>query len=200
MLDAGMNVARVDYSDGLYAHNVERLTNLKAAMKKCPHQTCKILLDLKGPSITTSRLSGNGYVLRPNKIDLKAGQTLEIVADPYFVAFKDNNTIGCSYEGLVKKVQTGSIIKLANGGLTCTVKSVDKKSIICECLNDYVLGEYEVIHIPGATSDLPSLTQKDLHGIALGLKGKVDIIATSVRKSDDVLAIRKELGEEGQGI
>lgn len=123
------------------------------------------------------------------------------MADPFFVTVANNNTISCSRETLPKEVQAGSIIKLANGRLTCTVKCVIDKSVICECQNDFVLGEKEVIHLPDATIDRPALSAKDLHDISeFGLKYNVDYVAAAVRKGADVSEIRREFNEEGKDI
>ena len=54
MLDAGMNVARLDFSDGNQFEKSLKLKNLKEAMIQRPHTRCAILLDLKGPEIRTN--------------------------------------------------------------------------------------------------------------------------------------------------
>lgn len=159
-----------------------------------PGKPCSVLLDTKGPEIRTGLLGDKG------KVQLKAGQLLDIVADPLYVG--DNSAIGCSYEALPRTVKPGSVIYIADGSLTCTVRSIGEKIVTVECHNDFALGERKNMNLPGAIVELPTLTEKDIYDITeFGIKHKVDFIAASfVRKGDDVRQIRQVLGEDGKDI
>lgn len=127
---------------------------------------------------------------------------LDIVADPDFVGDANGAAIGCSYRSLPTTVSEGSIIYVADGSLTCTVRSVSSDRVTVECHNDFVLGERKNMNLPGAIVDLPTLTEKDIYDIRdFGVRQKVDFIAASfVRKGADVRQIREVLGEEGKDI
>ena len=116
MLDAGMNVARLNFSHGDHESHGKSLDNLRAALKQRPDKTCAIMLDTKGPEIRT------GFLKDHKPIQLEAGQDLKIVTDYEFLG--DNTTIACSYESLPTTVSVGSTIYIADGSLTCTVKSI----------------------------------------------------------------------------
>ena len=116
MLDAGMNVARLNFSHGDHKTHGQSLENLQEAMKQRPDKTCAVMLDTKGPEIRT------GF-LRDNKpIDLVSGQSLKIVTD--YAIEGDNTKIACSYKSLPKTVSVGSTIFIADGSLTCEVTEV----------------------------------------------------------------------------
>ena len=116
MLDAGMNVARLNFSHGDHESQYKKLVTLRAAMEQRPEKQCAVLVDTKGPEIRTGML-GNSQ-----KIEVKAGQELIIVADPNFIG--NENSIGCSYENLPQSVKEGSTIYIADGNLTCVVNSI----------------------------------------------------------------------------
>jgi len=67
MLDAGMNVARCNFSHGDHATHGKSLENLRAALQQRPDKTCAVMLDTKGPEIRTGML--------------KDGKAIELVAN-----------------------------------------------------------------------------------------------------------------------
>jgi pyruvate kinase len=81
MLDAGMNVARLNFSHGDHKSHGASLDNLRAALKQRPDKVCAVMLDTKGPEIRTGMLDGD-------KATFTKGQTLEITND---FEFKGNN-------------------------------------------------------------------------------------------------------------
>jgi pyruvate kinase len=153
MLDAGMNVARCNFSHGDHKSHGQSLENLREALKQRPDKTCAVLLDTKGPEIRTGLLKDS------KPIELTAGQDLKIVTDYTFQG--DNTTIACSYPQLASTVQVGSTIFVADGSLTCEVKSLHGDHVIVKCLNGVKLGEKKNMNLPGAVVDLPTLTEKD---------------------------------------
>lgn len=123
MLDAGMNVARCNFSHGDHKSHGQSLDNLREALKQRPDKTCAVLLDTKGPEIRTGMLKDS------KPIELTAGQDLKIVTDYSFLG--DNTCIACSYPELATTVQVGSTIFIADGSLTLEVKSLHGVSKFC---------------------------------------------------------------------
>ena len=92
MIDAGMNVARLNFSHGDHKTHGQSVENLKEALKQRPDKECGIMLDTKGPEIRTG-------MLRDNKpIELVAGQQLRICTD--YAIEGDTKQIACSYKSL----------------------------------------------------------------------------------------------------
>ena len=116
MLDAGMNIARLNFSHGDHKTHGQSLDNLREALKQRPDKQCAVLLDTKGPEIRT------GFLKDSKPIELTAGQELKIVTDYTFQG--DNTCIACSYPQLATTVQVGSTIFVADGSLTCEVLSL----------------------------------------------------------------------------
>jgi pyruvate kinase len=113
MLDAGMDVARLNFSHGDHKSHGAMVDKLRAALKERPEKTCAIMLDTKGPEIRTG-------MLESAPVEFKIGQDLIITTD---YEFKGNSTkISCSYEELPTTVKIGDIILMADGSVTCKVK------------------------------------------------------------------------------
>jgi pyruvate kinase len=194
MIDAGMNVARLNFSHGDHKTHGQSVENLREALKQRPDKQCAIMLDTKGPEIRTG-------MLRDNKpIELVAEQTLKIVTD--YAIEGDTKQIACSYKALPQTVHVGSTIYVADGSLTCEVTEVHEDHVIVICKNACKLGERKNMNLPGAIVDLPTLTEQDENDILeFGIKQGVDFIAASfVRKASDVEYIKELLGPKGNFI
>jgi len=194
MLDAGMNVARLNFSHGDHKSHGQSVDNLREALKQRPDKTCAIMLDTKGPEIRT------GVLKDAKPVSFVAGQELEIVTD--YNIEGDNTRIACSYKELPETVNVGSTIYIADGSLTCTVTDILENSVKVRVENDATLGEKKNMNLPGAIVNLPTLTEKDEADLVdFGLKKNVDLIAASfVRKQDDIDTIRDILGPRGADI
>lgn len=194
MLDAGMNVARLNFSHGDHNSHGKSVANLKEALKQRPDKTCAIMLDTKGPEIRT------GNLVDHQPVEFVAGQSLQIVTD--YAIEGDNTRIACSYRALPETVQVGSLIYIADGSLTCEVTEIQENGVMVVCKNGAKLGEKKNMNLPGAVVDLPTLTEKDETDLVeFGLKQGIDMVAASfVRKQDDVEYIRDLLGPRGANI
>ena len=194
MLDAGMDVCRLNFSHGDHKTHGQTVDNLREALKQRPNKTCAIMLDTKGPEIRTG-------MLRDSKpVDLVAGQELTIVTDASIEG--DNRKIACTYKQLPQTVSIGSTIFIADGSLTCEVIEILDGGVKVIVKNSAKLGERKNMNLPGAIVDLPTLTEKDEDDITdFGLKKGIDMIAASfVRKAADIDYIRDVLGPRGSHI
>ena len=196
MIDAGMNVARLNFSHGdhdMHGATVQRIRN---AAKQHPDKPVAILLDTKGPEIRT------GFFREDvgGKIDLKQGQDLKLVIDYSFKG--DNTCFALSYDKLCTSVKPGNTILCADGSLSLRVKSVGTDHVMTEVLNDCKLGERKNCNLPGVKVELPVLQQKDKDDLLkFGIPQGVDFVAASfVQSADDVKLIRQTLGLRGRSI
>ena len=188
LLNAGMSVARFNFSHGSHEYHQETLSNLREACH-ISEKVCAVLLDTKGPEIRT------GMLVDGKPVQLTKGQTLTLTTDYSVLGTPDR--IACSYAHLARDVKPGGRILMADGAvlLEVTATSVEKGEVQCICLNDAKLGEKKNCNLPGVVVDLPTLTEKDVDDLLnWGVKNSVDFIAASfVRKASDVFTIRKLL-------
>lgn len=190
MIDSGMRVARLNFSHGDHKSHGETLKIIREAQTHRPDHLLGIMLDTKGPEIRT------GFFQEGIKeISLKAEQKLKLVTDYSFKG--DSTCIACSYPRLPQSVKVGSKVLIADGSLVCTVESVHDDHVIVIVKNDAVIGERKNMNLPNCKVDLPCIGEKDENDIRnFGIPNGVDFIAASfVQNKEDVLSIRKILGE-----
>lgn len=189
LLDAGMNVMRLNFSHGDYNEHRGRIDNLRSVCAKHGKQA-GILLDTKGPEIRTIKLE------KGQDVALQAGQTFTLSTDKTVVG--DATRVAVTYEGLTNDLTTGNIVLIDDGLIGLKVTKIQGNDVICEVLNDGDLGENKGVNLPGVVTNLPALAEKDKADIVFGCEVGVDYIAASfIRKRSDVEEIRAHLNAHG---
>jgi len=194
MIDAGMNVARLNFSHGDHPSHQATVDRIREADKLRPDKPIAILLDTKGPEIRT------GFFAAGGKVSLKSGQDLKLVTDYSFKG--DASCFAVTYKALPTAVKPGSMILCADGSLCLKVKECGADFVITEVLNDCDLGERKNCNLPGVKVDLPVLQDKDKDDIVnFGVPNRVHFVAASfVQSAADVKLIRDTLGEAGKDV
>ncbi|MBD8161773.1 pyruvate kinase PykF [Erwinia persicina] len=189
LLDAGMNVMRLNFSHGNYEEHGQRITNLRSVMSKSGHQAA-ILLDTKGPEIRTMKLEGG------NDASLKAGQTFTFTTDQTIIGNAD--TVAVTYAGFAADLKIGNTVLVDDGLIGMEVIEVTESTVVCKVLNNGDLGENKGVNLPGVSIQLPALAEKDKLDLIFGCEQGVDFVAASfIRKRSDVLEIREHLKAHG---
>lgn len=187
LMNAGMNVARLNFSHGDHAEHGARIANIREAAK-LTGKTVGVLLDTKGPEIRTGDMA-------TEKVFLKTGQNLIISMEE---VKGTNEKISVTYTGLSKDVHPGSRILLDDGLIELEVISTTEKEILTKVLNNGELKSKKGVNVPGVSVNLPGITEKDAKDILFGIEQGIDFIAASfVRRSSDVLEIRELLEKNG---
>ncbi|MEV2909039.1 pyruvate kinase [Paenibacillus larvae] len=183
LMNAGMNVARLNFSHGDYEEHGKRIQTIRQASQETGKNVA-ILLDTKGPEIRTGNLKEEPIELvQGNKITLT---TEEILGDA--------NRISVTYQNLPKDVQVGSTILIDDGLIGLRVDSINETDIECTIVNGGPIKSKKGVNVPGVKIALPGITEKDANDIRFGIEQDVDFIAASfVRKASDVLEIRELL-------
>ncbi|MEH6993045.1 pyruvate kinase [Neobacillus drentensis] len=188
LIEAGMNVARLNFSHGDFEEHGQRIQNIREA-SKLTGKTVAILLDTKGPEIRTNNMV-NGT------IELKSGDTI-IISMTEVEGTTEKFSI--TYPGLIDDVHVGSKILLDDGLIGLEVLNIDKEQneIQTKILNSGTLKNKKGVNVPGVSVKLPGITEKDTNDIIFGIEQGVDFIAASfVRRASDVLEIRQLLEEK----
>lgn len=187
LIEAGMNVSRLNFSHGDHDEHGQRIINIREAAEKAG-KTVGILLDTKGPEIRTNNMQDGA-------IELTQGSNI-IVSMKEVLGTTEKFSV--TYEGLIDDVHVGSKILLDDGLIGLEVTEIDKANgeIHTHVANSGTLKNKKGVNVPGVSVNLPGITDKDASDIVFGIGQGVDFIAASfVRRASDVLEIRQLLEE-----
>lgn len=188
---AGVNVCRLNFSHGDYKSHKETMERIKKVREdmKLP---IALMLDTKGPEIRTVTFKGGEATLRE-------GASFALYAEG---REGDEAGVAITYGELYKDVAPGQMILMDDGLLALEVEAIEGTTIHTKVLNGGVIKDHKGINVPGASIQLPALTEKDVADIRFGIEEGVDFIAASfIRKKGDLLAIRDVLESNGgEGI
>ena len=188
LIDAGMDVARFNFSHGDHAEHKARIDRLKE-VRKAKKLPIAILLDTKGPEIRTGLLEGG------KKIRLDEGSVLVLTTEEIV---GNAQKLSVSYPDLPADLKTGNTILIDDGLIELKVTDLTDTEITCQVINGGELGERKGVNVPNVAVNLPALTDKDKSDILFGIEQDVDYIAASfVRKAEDVREIKSFLKEHG---
>ena len=186
MIDAGMNVARINMSHGVYDQLEVTIKNLKEAIAESG-QNVAILLDTKGPEVRVGTFKDG---------------SVELVEGAEFSLFKnkeegDETGVSLSFPKLVDIFESegqeaiGRELLLDDGIISLVVKSVNPESIVCTVNKGGVLKNRKSINIPGYFINMPYVSAQDRKDIEFGLNHGATVVAASfVRNHDDVRTLR----------
>lgn len=189
LLDAGMNVMRLNFSHGDFEEHGGRIDSLLEIMKESK-KVYAVLLDTCGPEIRTGTLE-NG-----TDIQLVTGQKISITTDMSVVGNRD--IIAVNYDGFAKDVQAGDTILLDDGLIALRVLEIVDNIVKAEVLNNGQLGEKKGVNLPNTHITMPFLSEHDKNDLLFGIKRDVDFVAASfTRNRRDVQDVRDFLNANG---
>jgi len=189
LTNAGLSVARINFSHGGYEENAEKIATIKK-VRETLQKPVALLLDTKGPEIRTGKLESGD-----EKVVISEGQTFTFLNDD---VIGNETKASITYKDLYKDVVPGAKILVDDGSIEFEVLEISGKDVICKALNTGKLGSRKTVNVPGLKLNLPALAPKDIADITNGVKANFDFIAASfVRRADDVQQIRKLLDDNG---
>lgn len=187
LIEAGMNVARLNFSHGDFEEHGSRIKNIRKAAEN-KGKNVAILLDTKGPEIRTGSFAdGQAEILQGSTVAVSMRE-VEGTAERFSV----------TYPGLIEDVHEGSTILLDDGLIELEVTSVDKENSEVKTVakNSGVIKNKKGVNVPNVSVNLPGITDKDASDIIFGIEQRVDFIAASfVRRPSDIMEIQALLEE-----
>lgn len=191
LIDAGMDVARLNFSHGTHDSHRATCTMLREVANEAG-KALGIMMDLQGPKIRTGELKGD------EPVPLTAGEALCVTTRP---VEGDASIISTTYEHLPKDVKVGDHIFLSDGTIELAVDGIDGPDVSCTVLQGGFLGAHMGINLPGVAVSAASLTEKDLADLKFGMELDIDFVALSfVRTKQDVIDLRNRLVEAGKPL
>lgn len=187
LIEAGMNVARMNFSHGDFDEHGGRLKSLRKYSKELGLPVAA-LLDTKGPEIRLGDFEAG-------RVELKEGQEFTLTARDILGTKKE---VSITYKQLPKDVKPGSSILLDDGLIGLEVKEVSGDDIVCTVMNGGPVSNHKGVNVPGTDLSMDYLSEKDKADLIWGAENDVDFIAASfVREAADVIAIRDLLKAHG---
>lgn len=188
MIEAGMDVARLNFSHGTHETHKQHLENVRS-LEKVLGRPVASMIDTKGPEIRTGTLYG-GSSLR-----LVSGDLLRLTPEK---ADGSDGRVHVGYEALLNEIKPGQSIFIDDGTIHLKAEKTEGSDLICRIVVGGELSERKGVSIPGSLSSLPILTEKDKEDVRWAVENDMDHIALSfVRNRDDVMEARRVIEDLG---
>jgi pyruvate kinase len=188
LIQAGMDVARLNFSHGTQAEHAARTSSLRRLAGRLG-TALAILQDLQGPKIRVGVL--------PAPLMLTAGQTVALYPQDEpspLMQHASRDAIPVDFPELFQSVSPGNHILMDDGHIELIVRLANGKTVTAQVKTGGVLSSHKGINLPGIQLDIPGFTEKDAHDLAFGLSLGVDAVAVSfVRSAQDVIQVRQAI-------
>lgn len=190
IIEAGMDVARLNMSHGDYPEHERRLNAVRDAAWSVG-KTVGVFADLQGPKIRLGRFA-------EDKVTLAYGQTFTITTEDIQ---GDVSRCSTTYKGLPGDVRVGDTILIDDGRIALEATEVTDTDVVTKVVVAGPVSNNKGINLPGVAVSVPALSQKDEADLRWALSKGVDMVALSfVRNADDIARVHEIMDEEGHRI
>ena len=190
LVNAGMNVARLNLSHGDHAVHTKSYELVRAA-SKASGLGVGILADLQGPKIRLAKFAAG-------PVSLVQGESFTIATRD---VMGDATICGTTYSGLPGDCKIGDRILIDDGKVGLEVIEVTADSVITKVTEAGIVSDNKGINLPGVAVSVPALSEKDIADLRWALRQGVDLIALSfVRNASDIQDVHAVMAEEGRRV
>ena len=187
MMEAGMNVARLNFSHGSHEEHQQKIDLIKRVREKL-NLPIPIMLDTKGPEYRIK-------TFKDGKITVQDGATFTFTTEE---VEGDETRVSVNYKGLAQDLNVGDRVTVNNGMVVFEVKELTQTDVICTCITGGILSNKKSMSFPNKVMSGPYLSDQDREDILFGIRNGVDYVAASfVSCKQDVLDIRQLLDANG---
>ncbi len=177
LIDAGMDVCRLNFSHGVHADHEKVIVDIKE-LRKGLEKPLAILLDTKGPEVRTRNKA---------ELFLKKGELYSLHGD------QGEEGILIAPKSIIKDLKKGNIVLFDDGNIKGEIVEKKEQAVVVKILNPGVLKPNKSVNFPGVKLDIPFLPEKDKEDILFGAKMGVEAIAASFTMSAEHILSIKEL-------
>jgi pyruvate kinase len=187
LIDAGMDVARLNFSHGSHEEHGARLERLRTASQN-RKKAVAALQDLCGPKVRTGVFASTFLLPTGSDIELYEGDFSS-----------DERKIPIQYEGLAGDVRLGDCVLFDDGRIVLRIDSIDGERVSAKVIEGGGMRNHVGVHLPSRTMRVGALTEKDKTDLVFGLSHGMDYIALSfVRRAEDIKLVREIATAWGQ--
>lgn len=190
LIDAGMNVARMNFSHGDHEDHQQNYQWVREAAREA-NKPVGILADLQGPKIRLGRF-------KENETYWETGETVRITIED---VEGTHDRVSTTYKGLARDAQPGDRLLVDDGKVALICKAIDGDDVVCEVVEGGPVSNNKGVSLPGMNISVPALSEKDRNDLCFALKLGVDFIALSfVRSPADVELVHEVMDEVGRRV
>ena len=187
MCQAGMNVARLNFSHGTHAEHKQKIDLIKTVREKL-NVPIAIMLDTKGPEYRIGTFA-------EGKVEVRTGDTFTFTTEE---VQGDHSRVSVNYKGLVENLTVGDKILVNNGLVIFQVTELCGSNAVCQVLTGGTLSNRKSMSFPNKVMSGPYLSEKDKADLLFGIEQDVDFIAASfVSKKEDLQELHAFLDANG---
>ncbi len=187
MCQAGMNVARLNFSHGDHAEQKEKIDLIKMVREKL-NLPIPIMLDTKGPEYRIK-------TFRDGKAEIPEGSLFTFTTED---VEGDETRVSVNYAGLIRDLSVGDRILVNNGLVVFQVEKLEGSNALCRTLVGGTLSDRKSMSFPNKVMSGPYLSEQDKADLLFGIENDVDFVAASfVSNKADAVALRSFLNENG---
>jgi pyruvate kinase len=190
LVEAGMDVARLNFSHGDYADHESNYKLVRAASDLTGHAV-GIMADLQGPKIRLGRFAD--------------GPTFWAVGDTVRITVEDfegtPNRVSTTYKRLAEDATRGDRVLVDDGNIGLVVESIDGNDVICTVTEGGKVSNNKGMSLPGMNVSAPALSEKDIEDLEFALRLGVDLVALSfVRSPSDIELVHEVMDRVGRRV
>lgn len=187
LVEAGLDVARLNLSHGDYSVHEQTYAHVRAASDRAGRGV-GVLVDLQGPKIRVGRFAGGPVMLQP-------GASFTITTDD---VPGDVEMVSTTYSGLPGDCAAGDRILIDDGRISLVVERVDGPRVITRVVEGGRISDNKGVNLPGVAVSVPAMSEKDVADLRWALRIGADLIALSfVRSAADLQDVLSIMDEEG---
>lgn len=188
LLEAGMTVARLNFSHGSHDDHAKTIVLLRQIAAEL-NRPITLLQDLQGPKVRVGNLADGA-------IALTEGHTIDLLPVDAFAGQSD--AVPIDYPHLAEEAEVGARVLLDDGLLELTIEAIADSAVRCRVVRGGQLKSRKGVNVPSLSLRLPSMTDKDKRDLEFGLSQGVDWVALSfVRRPDDIRTLKQLLVDLG---
>lgn len=189
MLQAGVNVFRINFSHADYSDVKERIAMIRELNKEKGYNAA-ILADLQGPKLRVGVMKDEVVVSDGDEITFATGKEFKGTAQRVYM----------NYDTFPRDVQAGERILLDDGKLIFEVVSTNKKDeVVSKVIQGGPLRSKKGVNLPNTNISLPALTEKDIKDAKFACEMQVDWMALSfVRHAEDLMELQNLIKEHSE--
>ncbi len=190
LVEAGMDVARLNFSHGDYSDHERSYDRVRAA-SDATGRAVGVLADLQGPKIRLGRFADG-------PTEWVNGETVRItVAD----CEGTHDRVSTTYKQLARDAKPGDRMLVDDGKVAVVVEHIDGDDVVCTVTEGGPVSNNKGLSMPGMAFSVPALSEKDIADLEFALKLGVDLVALSfVRSPSDFELVREVMDRVGRRV